>query len=255
MFSALTGRSMLRLSVAAIAALALSAGAARADTQTKSHAFQLTPGDFAELSFTPSAPGTISAHANWSSDWFGPAVSLKMEIRKPDGTLAKDGSGGNPLPLSYTLTNTEFQQFKGHAWKVVVRNNSSQQANVTVSGTLKVTFPISTVTEFNNSASPMNLGSQGAETQVSFNTPNKAGQLVVEISFDDGIFHDLQLKAQLFRGNDVVMTKTGNNSIKLTFNVTPSGSGQSLGWKLKLTNNTAWVINNIKVVAKFTPNN
>src|SRR5439155_13333415 len=184
---------------------------------------------FTELSFTPSAPGTISAHATWSSDWFGPAISLKMEIRKPDGTLAKDGSGGNPLPVSYTLSDTEFQKFKGQAWKVIVRNNSSQ--NVTVSGTLKVTFPNSTVTVFNNSSSPMNLGSQGAETQVTFNTPNKAGQLVVDISFDDGIFHDLQFKDELLRpsGGNLVVSMTGHNSIQLTFNMVANGSPGQLG--------------------------
>src|SRR4051812_19989318 len=82
-------------SFAAAALFAANLPLASADNQTKSTPIKLTPGDFKELAFVPSAPGVIKANATWNTVGAlglksGKDVPLKMRLLLPDGKVAKE---------------------------------------------------------------------------------------------------------------------------------------------------------------------
>ena len=117
--------------------------------------------------------------------------------------MAKEATGGSPLPLVFALSATEFAQNAGKNYKIVLRHNVAGQDDEKVKGTVKVVFPIATVTVFDNSAKLIDLAGQGAKTEVGFAIPNKLGKLEVNIAFKDGLFNTKDLVAQLVRADGV----------------------------------------------------
>ncbi len=249
MFTTLTRRA-----VAAV--LLLTAGLASADNQTKTDEFQMTRGDFTELSFKPGAAGPIKIEADWKGTGvIKKDIALKMQLLRPDGSVAKEATGGSPLPVAFALTAAEFAQNKGKNYKIVLRHNVAGQDDEKVKGTAKVTFPIATVTVFNDSAKPIDLAGKGAKTEVGFAIPNKPGKLDVDITFKDGVFNTKDMVAQLIRGDGTaVTTKSGDSGLELLHTVTQADLDKGLTWKVRLTNNGNPTIKGIKIVAKFTPN-
>ncbi|MFO0825071.1 MAG: hypothetical protein U0792_18440 [Gemmataceae bacterium] len=254
MFASLTRRMFL--AVVAAAVLVLTTGQARADNQTKKDDFQLTRGDFTELKFVPGAPGLIKAGADFKGTGLVKSdIALRLQLVRPDGSVAKETIGGNPLPLSFTLSPAEFAQNKGKAYKLVLRHTVAGQADEKVKGSLSVTFPIATVTIFNNSANPIDLGGKGSKTEVSFQLPNTPGKLEVAIDFRDGLLNGKDLIAQLIRADGVVVTATtGDSGLKLIRNVTQADLDKGLTWKVRFTNNGASTVKGIKLLAKYTTN-
>ena len=169
--------------------------------------------------------------------------------------MAKEATGGSPLPLVFALSATEFAQNAGKNYKIVLWHNVAGQDDEKVKGTVKVVFPIATVTVFDNSAKLIDLAGQGAKTEVGFAIPNKLGKLEVNIAFKDGLFNTKDLVAQLVRADGVsVNAEAGDSGLKLTRNVTQADLDKGLTWKVKLTNNGNPTVKGIKIVAKFTPN-
>lgn len=234
----------------------LTAGFASADNQTKTDEFQLTRGDFTELSIRPGAPGIIKIDADWKgAGVIKKDIALRMQLVRSNGSVLKEAVGGSPLPLSFTLTPAEFDAGKGGFLKVILRHNVAGQDGEKVKGTVKATFPIATVTVFDNSANPLDLAGKGAKTDVSVNVPNKPGKLEVQISFRDGAFDTKDLLAQLVRADGtIVATKFGDSDLKLVRNVSQADLNAGLTWKVRLTNNGNPTVRGIKIVAKFTPN-
>src|SRR3954462_5055076 len=113
------------LSLAALtaAALLILGGIAQADNQTKTTSVKLTIGDFKLLKFTPGAPGKISAKMAFNTKGLGKDVALRLQIRRPDQSVAKETTGGDPLVASFVLSSAEFQKFKGQAWDVRVSHD------------------------------------------------------------------------------------------------------------------------------------
>ena len=248
MFTTLTRR--------AVAVLMLTAGLASADNQTKTDEFQLTRRDFTELAFKPGAAGPIKIEADWKGTGvIKKDIALKMQLLRPDGSVAKEATGGSPLPVTFALTAAKFNQNKGKNYKVVLRHNAAGQDDEKVKGTLKVTFPTATVTVFDDSAKPIDLAGKGAKTEVSFTIPNKLGKLEVNIAFKDGLFNTKNLVAQLVRADgQSVNAEVDDSGLKLTRNVAQADLDKGLTWKVKLTNNGNPTVKGIKIVAKFTPN-
>lgn len=245
-----------RLIAAALAVIAFASGTARADNQTKKDDFQLTRGDFTELAFVPGAAGPIKAEADFKGTGVVKKdIALRMQLVRPDGSIAKEAVGGSPLPLSFSLSAAEFAQNKGKVYKVVLRHNVAGQSDEKVKGTLSVTFPIATVTIFNNSANPIDLGGKGAKTEVSFTVLNKPGKLDADITFKDGVLNGKDLVAQLVRGDGVVVaTANGDSGLSLIRNVSQADLDKGLNWKVRLTNNGNATVKGIAVVVKDTPN-
>ncbi len=251
MFTTLTRRA-----VAAAAILMLTAGTASAENQTKSDNFQLTAGDFTELSFKPGAAGTIRFEADWNGTGaVKKDVALRIQLVRPNGTVEKEAVGGSPLPVTFALTVAEFNQNKGKTYKIVLRHNVAGQPPEQVKGVLKVTFPNGTVTVFNDSARPIDLAGEGAKTEVSFTLPNKPGRVEVEVKFPNPILDVRGLTVQLIRADGTVAaTASGKADVKLSHNVTQAELNKGLGWKVRLTNNGPQTVKKIAIVVKDTPN-
>jgi hypothetical protein len=247
-----------RRTLAAAAALLLAVGTASADNQTKTDEFQLTRGDFTELAFKPGAAGQIKIDADWKgAGVIKKDIALRMQLVRPNGSVAKEVVGGSPLPLQFALSAAEFAQNAGKNYKVVLRHTVAGQDDEKVKGTVKVVFPIATVTTvvFNNSANPIDLAGKGAKTEVGFTIPNKVGKLEVDISFKDGLFNTKDLIAQLARADGVsVNAQAGDSGLKLVRNITQADLDKGLTWKVKMTNNGNPTIKGIKIVAKHTSN-
>lgn len=248
--------SITRRAVAAAAVLMLTAGLASADNQTKTDEFQLTRGDFTELTIRPGTPGLIKLEADWKGTGVAKKdVALRMQLVRSNGSVLKEVIGGSPLPLAFNLSATEFDAGKGGFFKVVLRHNVAGQDDEKVKGTLRATFPAAAVTVFNNSANPLDLGGKGSKTEVSFAIPNKPGKLEVDIAFRDGLFDGTKMLAQLVRADGVVVVaKSGNSGLDLDRTVTAADSAKGLTWKVRLTNNNDREVKGIKIVARFTPN-
>src|SRR5438094_8917278 len=117
--------AVARLTLAALVAACLTSATATADTQTKQDKFQLTQGDFTELAFAPGAAGQIKANATFKgSGVVKKDVALRMQlVEAASGKVLKEAVGGNPLPLSFTLSAAELNAVKGKGLKVVLRHN------------------------------------------------------------------------------------------------------------------------------------
>src|SRR5689334_6541956 len=115
-------RAVSRLAVAGLVAAAWLGllGLAQADNQTKTAPVKLTIGDFKTLKFTPGAPGKVSAQMAFKTKGLGKDVALKLQIRRPDNSVAKEGTGGDPLLVSVNVSAAEIGKFKGKAWEVRV---------------------------------------------------------------------------------------------------------------------------------------
>lgn len=250
MFATITRRML-----AATAVLAMVAGTARAETETKSENFQLTTGDFHEMSFRPGAAGTIRFEADWNGTGVQKKdIALRLQLVGPSGKVEKEAVGGSPLPVTFNLTAAEFNQNKGKTYKIVVRHNVAGQPPVPVKGILKVTFPNGVVTLFNDSNRPIDLAGQGAKTEVSFNVLNKPGRIGVEVKFPNPILDVKGLTVQLVRADGVVVaTATGRSDVKLSHLVTQAELAKGHGWKVRLTNNGPLTVNKIAIVVKEIP--
>lgn len=241
--------------VAVTAAVLLSVGGlALADTQTKTAKVKLTIGDFKTLKFTPGAAGKISANMTFNTKGLGKDVALKLQIRRPDDSVAKEAIGGDPLPASFTLSAAEFEKFKGKAWEVRVSHDVPKQKDKNINGDLSVTFPVATVTVFDNSKNPIDVAGKGAQTEVSFKLPNAVpGRLEVVLDFKDGTFNGKELKAELLQGNKVLVSKVGTSGLKLTRELSQADVSASTTLKVRLTNDNVLAVKKIAIIATFTP--
>jgi hypothetical protein len=234
--------------------LVVAGGIALADNQTKTSKVKLTIGDFKTLKFTPGAPGTISAKMTFNTKGLGKDVALKLQIRRPDDSVAKETTGGDPLVASFSLSAAEFEKFKGKAWEVRVSHDVPNQKDKNINGDLSVTFPIATVTIFDNSKNPIDVGGKGAQTEVSFKVPGTApGRLDVVLEFKDGTFNGKELKAELLQGNKVLVSKVGTSGLKLSKELSQADLSASTSLKVRLTNDNTLAVKKIAIVAKFTP--
>src|SRR5262249_11093616 len=140
----------------------------------------------------PTAPGTITAQAVFKSSGKGKKAIIRLEIRRPDGSVAKQKSGGSPLTVSFVLSAAELAKFKGKAWEVRASENVPGQPDIEARGQMRVSFPVAgngngaaKGTVFDNSKKPLDLGGEGAETEVKMTLPNKPGRLQVEMTIRD----------------------------------------------------------------------
>src|SRR5262249_3645426 len=112
----------------------------RADSQTKTTGFELTGGDFKLISFRPAAAGIISAEADFSplGKSQGNAI-IRMQLLRPDGTLAKQVVGASPLRLNFGLSAAEEQKFKGKSFQIRLSDDANPKGPTAVKGQVKLT--------------------------------------------------------------------------------------------------------------------
>jgi hypothetical protein len=82
-----------------------------------SQAFDLAHGAATHVAFVPTAAGYIRATAAWT----GP--TLKVQLIRPDGSVAADAIGESPLTLHFHLRRGEFARNRGKTYRVVLMHS------------------------------------------------------------------------------------------------------------------------------------
>lgn len=251
----MTARKLL-VAVFAVFALVAGSGVARADNKTEKADFRLTVGDFQDGGFVVAAPGQVQLSAEWrSAGVVRKDTALRLKLIRPNGTVAKEVTGGSPIVLNYTISAAEAAQFKGQQFKVKLSNDVAQPDRDTVTGSLTASFPIATQTLFNNSNAPRDLAPKGAKTAVNFTIPNQPGRVVIDITFRDGLANLKDLVAQLSRPDNIIESTDGGKGLRITH--TFSANELALGRNLTLTlanNANLLTVRGIVVVVKYTAN-
>jgi hypothetical protein len=111
---------------------ALAVASKQPDDRHAALRFDLAHGAATHVAFTPTAAGYIRATAAWT----GPA--LKMQLIRPDGSVAADAIGESPLTLHFHLRRGEFARNRGKTYRVVLMNTVVSRTGETATGELTV---------------------------------------------------------------------------------------------------------------------
>jgi hypothetical protein len=131
---------LMRMALAVKARHAMSYTAKQDDSTSKTEV-ELARGASTVLPFIPSAPGYIHATATWHAvgDPVKP-LALKMQLIRPDGSVAADAIGCNPLALHFHLRRNEFKRNQGKAYRVVLMHTVATLGGEVAKGELRATW-------------------------------------------------------------------------------------------------------------------
>ena len=102
------------------------------------HEFQLGRGESTEVAFMPRKPGYIHAHATWITDDENPtAPPLRMQLVRPDGSVAAEAIGCGTLNMHFNLRPGAFQHTRGKTYRVVLSHTVSGQGEASANGVLR----------------------------------------------------------------------------------------------------------------------
>src|SRR4051794_15680586 len=252
-----SSRTLVRLALVALALLlggsSLHAGTAKQDTS-----FALTRGDFREVSFKPGAAGQIALRATWNTQGVGQKkdIALKMQLIKPDGSVAKVVPGGSPLVTSFNVSPAEFSKFKGKNWKVKLSHDVPGEADRDAkNGLLTVTFPDGVDVILDTRNAPIDLAGQQAQTDRVLKVKNVAGTLAVTVDFRDVGKDNKKLTVQILRQDgSVEKTQAINRGSTITTLVSAADLAAGTNWTIRLLNPERREVKGITFLAKFTAN-
>lgn len=241
-----------RLILAAVAAFALFAITVdgQANPVNQKFNFRLTKGDIREFPFTPGAAGQIRADADFrGAGVIRKEVAIKMKLIKPDGTIAKEAVGGSPLFVSFNLSASEQQKFKGQRFKVRLENNVPQKDQDTITGDLTIKFDDGKATVLD--AKNLDVGPKATQERA-FSTGGRSGRLTIDVSFRDGILNGKEVISELVQvsNNKILAKADGDSKLKLVANL----SGNEGQLKVRITNKqTARTVRGIDLLGVIQP--
>ena len=124
---------LLQLSLAAQARRAARL-AAETPRPTRTHEFTLARDQGSHITFAPAAPGYVEAHASWEG-----SAALKVQLVRPDGSVAADAIGVGQVTLLFNVRRGEFAKNRGKEYRVVLLHAVKGETAGEAGGTLRVT--------------------------------------------------------------------------------------------------------------------
>ena len=134
MYPLITNWHLLRMMLATKARHALSRDAKPTADCSATQPFHLARGESTHLSFVPTAPGYIHATATWTG------AALKMQLIRPDGSVAADAIGESPLTLHFHLRRGEFKHNHRKTYRVVLMHSVVTLTEEAAKGELRVAW-------------------------------------------------------------------------------------------------------------------
>jgi hypothetical protein len=134
MYPRLANWHLLRMMLGMNARHTLTRDVMPTDDRSATQSFHLARGESIHLSFVPTSPGYIHATATWTG------AALKMQLIRPDGSVAADAIGCSPLTLHFHLRRGEFQRNCGKTYRVVVMHIVVTLAEDAANGEFRVAW-------------------------------------------------------------------------------------------------------------------